>query len=126
MAPWDQQEALHLKNTQNLIRAISKNWDSAMSLDTQLMDRFFIGPSIRNRKCVDARGHAVLHGLVTQADNFGDHFPLIRAQMALFCADLDQHDQLLVVQLLAGFPFTWKQEIRNAFGKALEFPRKWS
>src|ERR1700731_784403 len=126
MLPWVQQEALHLENTQNLIRAISKNWDSAMPLDAQLMDRFFIGPSIRNRKCVDARRHAVLHCLVTQADNFGDHFSLVRAQMALFCADLDQHDQLLIVQLLAGLRFARKQEIRNAFGKALEFPRKWS
>src|SRR5207253_1686782 len=66
MLPRVQQEALHLENPQNLIRAISKNRNTTMSLDAQLMDRFLIRQSIRDRKCIDAGGHTVLHGLVTQ------------------------------------------------------------
>src|SRR5258707_4467686 len=65
MLPRIQQEALHLQNAQNLVRAISKDRHPAVPLDAELADRFFIGQSIRNRKCVDAGGHAVLYRLIT-------------------------------------------------------------
>src|SRR5205823_13544253 len=115
-----EQEHFHVDEPEDLIGRIRIDWNTAVSFFLQPRDHLSIRQIVWQGETIDARGHAIFRGLITELDAFMNHLSSFFLQSAFLFAHFNNRPQFLVAQSLAGAQMQWCEAINNSGANALK------